>query len=134
MNILLEAAPPVEPTSIDDVFADVTILRDPSGEIPRDIQRRVNTEIDLPCSLGGGTSKLVAKLANTFGKTRQPKDKPPNSIMIVPPGEEKLFLEDLPVGKARIIPIHRSLVQSPSPAFRTALSQSDGVRVEYRLD
>ena len=72
MNILLEAAPPVEPTSIDDVFADVTILRDPSGEIPRDIQRRVNPEIDLPCSLGGGTSKLVAKLANTFGKTRQP--------------------------------------------------------------
>ena len=99
MDILLEAAPLVEPSSIDDVFADVTILRDPSGEIPRDIQRRVNTEVDLPCSLGGGTSKLVAKLANTFGKTRQPKDKPPNSLMIVPPGEEKLFLEDLPVRK-----------------------------------
>ena len=99
MDILLEAAPLVEPSSIDDVFADVTILRDPIDEIAHDIQRRVNTEVDLPCSLGGGTSKLVAKLANTFGKTRQPKDKPPNSLMIVPPGEEKLFLEDLPVRK-----------------------------------
>ncbi len=45
------------------------------------------------------TNKLVAKMANAFGKSRQPKDKPPNSIMIVPPGEEKLFLKDLPVGK-----------------------------------
>jgi len=99
MDILLEAAPLVEPSSIDDVFADVTILRDPIDEIAHDIQRRVNTEVDLPCSLGGGASKLLAKMANAFGKTRQPKDKPPNSIMIVPPGEEKLFLEDLPVGK-----------------------------------
>lgn len=93
MDILLEAAPLVEPASIDDVFADVTILRDPIDEIAHDIQRRVNTEVDLPCSLGGGASKLLAKMANAFGKTRQPKDKPPNSIMIVPPGEEKLFLD-----------------------------------------
>ena len=99
MDILLEAAPLVEPTSIDDVFADVTILREPIGEIAQSIQRRVNREVDLPCSLGGGTNKLVAKMANAFGKSRQPKDKPPNSIMIVPPGEEKLFLKDLPVGK-----------------------------------
>ncbi len=51
MDILLEAAPLVEPTSIDDVFADVTILRAPIGEIAQSIQRRVNTEVDLPCSL-----------------------------------------------------------------------------------
>ena len=99
MDILLEAAPLVEPTSIDDVFVDVTILRDPIDEIARNIQRRVNTEVSLPCSLGGGTNKLVAKIANAFGKSQQQKDKPPNSIMVVPPGDEKLFLADLPVGK-----------------------------------
>ena len=43
MDILLEAAPLVEPSSIDDVFADVTILRDPIDEIAHDIQRRLNT-------------------------------------------------------------------------------------------
>ena len=99
MDILLDAAPLVEPSSIDDVFADVTILREPIAEIALDIQRRVNAEVDLPCSLGGSTSKLLAKMANAFGKTRHPKDKPPNSIMIVSPGKEKQFLEPLPVGK-----------------------------------
>ena len=99
MDILLDTAPYVEPASIDEAFADVTILRDPINKIANDIQRRVNTEVDLPCSLGGGTSRLLAKMANAFGKTRQPKDKPPNSIMIVPPGGEKLFLKDLPAGK-----------------------------------
>ena len=99
MDILLQEAPCVEPASIDEAFADVTILPDPIDKIARDIQRRVNAEVDLPCSLGGGTSRLLAKMVNAFGKTHQPKDKPPNSIMIVPPGEEKLFLENLPVGK-----------------------------------
>ncbi len=99
MDILLDEAPYVEPASIDEAFVDVTIMPDAIAKIARDIQRRVNTELDLPCSLGGGTSRLLAKMANAFGKTRQPKDKPPNSIMIVPPGEEKRFMADLPVGK-----------------------------------
>ncbi|MCY3865920.1 MAG: DNA polymerase IV [Chloroflexi bacterium] len=99
MDILLEEAPKVEPASIDEAFADVTILRDSIDKVAEDIQRRVNTEVNLPCSLGGGTSKLLAKMANAHGKTQQPKDKPPNSIMIVPPGGEKLFLENFPVGK-----------------------------------
>ena len=99
MDILLKEAPYVEPASIDEAFVDVTIMPDPIDKIARDIQRRVNTEVDLPCSLGGGTSRLLAKIANGFGKTKQPKNEPPNSIMIVPPGGEKEFLKDLPVGK-----------------------------------
>lgn len=99
MDVLLDAAPYVEPASIDEAFVDVTIMPDPIDKIARDIQLRVNTEVDLPCSLGGGTSRLLAKIANAFGKTRQPKTKPPNSIMIVPPGKEKQFLKNLPVGK-----------------------------------
>lgn len=99
MDILLDVAPYVEPASIDEAFVDVTILRDPIDKIARDIQRRVNTELDLPCSLGGATSRLVAKIANNVGKARQPKDNPPNTVTIVPPGEEKRVLEDLPAGK-----------------------------------
>lgn len=99
MDILLASAPYVEPASIDEAFADVTIMRDPIETIARHIQWRVNTEVGLPCSLGGGTSRLLAKIANGVGKNRQPKDKPPNSILIVPSGEEKTFLKDLPVGR-----------------------------------
>lgn len=99
MDILLASVPYVEPASIDEAFADVTILREPIDKIARHIQWRVNTEIGLPCSLGGGTSRLLSKIANGIGKASQPKDKPPNSILIVPPGEEKTFLKDLAVGK-----------------------------------
>ncbi len=99
MDILLDVAPYVEPASIDEAFVDVSILPDPIDSIAYHIQRRVNTELDLPCSVGGGTSRLLAKIANAYGKTRQLKDKPPNSIMIVQPGEEEQFLEKLPVGK-----------------------------------
>ncbi len=99
MQILLDIAPYVEPASIDEAFADVTILRDPIEQIAHGIQQRVNTELDLPCSLGGATSRLLAKIANGVGKAQQPKDKPPNTIAIVPPGTEKQYLADLPVGK-----------------------------------
>ena len=99
MDILLDEAPYVEPASIDEAFVDVTIMPAPIETIARDIQRRVNTELDLPCSLGGGTSRLLAKIANNFGKKKQAKEGPPNSIMLVPPGVEKAFLKDLPVGK-----------------------------------
>lgn len=99
MDILLDAAPFVEPSSIDEAFVDVTILSDPIDTIALAIQRRVNAELGLPCSLGGGTSRLLAKIANNFGKAHRPKNKPPNSIMIISPGEEKQFLAPLPVEK-----------------------------------
>ncbi len=99
MSILLDVAPYVEPASIDEAFVDVTVLREPIDKVARDIQRRVNIEVELPCSFGGGTSRLLAKIANSVGKARQPRDKPPNTVTIVPPGEEKQFLENLPVGQ-----------------------------------
>ena len=97
MTILRDAAPYVEPLSIDEAFLDVTILPDDIESIARRLQKRINDELDLPCSLGGATNKLVAKTANTVGKARQPKDKPPNAITIVPPGDEASFLAPLPI-------------------------------------
>ena len=97
MEILRDTAPDVEPLSIDEAFLDATILPGPIETIARDLQRRINRELDLPCSLGGATNKLVAKTANTVGKARQPKDKPPNTITIVPAGEEAAFMAPLPL-------------------------------------
>ena len=97
MAILRDTAPYVEPLSIDEAFLDVTILPEGIKAIAGNLQKRINDELELPCSLGGATNKLVAKTANTVGKARQLKDKPPNAITIVPPGEEASFLAPLPI-------------------------------------
>lgn len=97
MALLRDTTPYVEPLSIDEAFLDVTILPDSISTIAQDLRARINQELDLPCSLGGATSKLLAKTANTIGKSQQPKDKPPNTILIVPVGEEKQFLAPLPI-------------------------------------
>ena len=97
MDILRDTAPFVEPLSIDEAFLDVTILPGAIESIARALQLRINQELDLPCSLGGATNKLVAKTANTVGKARQPKDKPPNTITIVPAGAEAAFMAPLPL-------------------------------------
>ncbi len=97
MEVLRDTAPSVEPLSIDEAFLDATILPGSIETIARQLQQRINDELDLPCSLGGATNKLLAKTANTVGKARQPKDHPPNTITIVAPGEEALFLAPLPI-------------------------------------
>ena len=97
MEILRDTAPDVEPLSIDEAFLDVTILPDPIDLLAARLQSRINDKLDLPCSLGGATNKLVAKTANTVGKARQAKDSPPNTITIVPAGEEREFMAALPI-------------------------------------
>jgi DNA polymerase-4 len=97
MQILRDTAPYVEPLSIDEAFLDVTILPDDIGAIARALQTRIKDELDLPCSLGGATNKLVAKTANTVGKAHKPKEAPPNAITIIPPGAEARFLAPLPI-------------------------------------
>ena len=97
MAILRDTAPYVEPLSIDEAFLDATILPDDIEVVARKLQKRIRDELDLPCSLGGATNKLVAKTANTVGKARQRRDTPPNAITIVPPGEEASFLAPLPI-------------------------------------
>ncbi len=97
MALLRDTTPYVEPLSIDEAFMDVTLLSGSIEVIAEDIQRRINLELELPCSLGGATSKLLAKTANTIGKAKERKAEPPNAITIVPVGEEKRFLSPLPI-------------------------------------
>jgi len=97
MALLHDTTPFVEPLSIDEAFLDVTMLPDSIEAIAKNLQRRINKELELPCSLGGATSKLIAKTANTIGKSQQPKDKPPNTVLIIPDGDEKQFLAPLPI-------------------------------------
>jgi DNA polymerase-4 len=94
---LMEITPFIEQISIDEAFMDVTGLPESLLEIARSLQERVNLQLNLPISFGGATNKLVAKIANDFGKAQKKGITPPNAITIIPPGEEAEFLAPLPV-------------------------------------
>jgi DNA polymerase-4 len=94
---LIEVTPFIERISIDEAFLDVTTLPEPIEAIARMLQERVNTQLKLPISIGGASNKLIAKIANDWGKGQKKGPTPPNAITIIPPGEEAAFLAPLPV-------------------------------------
>jgi DNA polymerase-4 len=96
MARLHHLTPFVEQLSIDEAFLDVTMYHDPAEQIARHLQSRINSELDLPCSLGVASNKLLAKAANDVGKKKAHSAGPPNTITIVPPGEEAAFLAHCP--------------------------------------
>ncbi|MCE5259530.1 MAG: DNA polymerase IV [Chloroflexi bacterium] len=92
MDILKQVTPLVEQVSIDEAFLDVTgceKLWGPIEHIAHMIQERVNSEVNLPVSLGVAACKIVAKIACDYGK--------PHGLVIVPPGEEASFLAPLAI-------------------------------------
>ena len=97
MDILRSYTPLFQQVSIDEAFLDVSDLPKPAGLIAREIQERVDRELHLPCSLGVATNKLVAKVANDFGKSQVKSGQAPRQITIVSPGEEAAFLAPLEV-------------------------------------
>jgi DNA polymerase-4 len=94
---LIDISPFIEPISIDEAFIEVTDLPEPVEIIARTLQNRINTELNLPVSIGAATNKLVAKIANDWGKQQKKGSEPPNTITVIPPGEEAAFLAPLPV-------------------------------------
>lgn len=102
MARLRALTPLVEQLSIDEAFLDVSELAGPGEEIARRLQTTINRELQLPCSLGVATNKLVAKIANNVGKAASlvsvqsaTEAHPPNAIQVVPPGAEAEFLAPL---------------------------------------
>jgi DNA polymerase-4 len=96
MAYLREVTPLVEQLSIDEAFLDVTESPESAETIARRLQRTINARLNLPCSLGVATSKLVAKIANNVGKANAQKGQPPNAVQVVAPGQEAVFLAPLP--------------------------------------
>ncbi len=87
----------IEQISIDEAFLDVTDLPRLGVDVARDIQQAIRQELDLPCSLGVATNKLVAKIATDAGKAGHRGPTPPCAILEVPAGHEAEFLAPLPV-------------------------------------
>jgi DNA polymerase-4 len=91
-EIFRDTTPEVEGLSIDEAFLDVTglwRLRGSSRIIATELRRRVQREVGLAISVGGGSTKFLAKVASAVSK--------PNGLLIVPPGGELEFLHPLPV-------------------------------------
>ena len=86
--------PTVEPMSLDEAFLDVTGARRLLGEpaqIGELVRAMVADEQGIPCSVGIGPTKFIAKLASNAAK--------PNGLVEVPPAGVISFLHPLGVEK-----------------------------------
>lgn len=97
MDILRDTTPIVEPVSIDEAFLDVSDMSQPVSSIALDLQKRVMKETGLPCSLGCATNRLVAKMANDYGKKQVKSGRAPQKITVIEPGKEEEFLAPLDI-------------------------------------
>lgn len=95
MDILCDHTALIEQISIDEAFLDLSDLPQDGLELARTLQAQINNRLNLPCSLGVASNKLVAKIATDTGKARHRAPTCPNTILVVPPGEEAAFLAPL---------------------------------------
>lgn len=93
MAVLAEAAPVVEPVSLDEAFLEPPAL---AGATPAQVEEfgitlraAVRTRTGLPASVGAGSGKQLAKIASELAK--------PDGLRVVAPDEEHEVLGPLPV-------------------------------------
>ena len=106
-NILMQYAPMIEQASIDEFYMDFTGTQKLYGSLflfASKIQKEIKDKLSLPCSIGIGSNKTIAKIASDAMK--------PNGITYVVQGLEKEFLEFMPaeaipgIGKVTIKSLH----------------------------
>ncbi|MBI5362464.1 MAG: DNA polymerase IV [Planctomycetes bacterium] len=91
-RILLSVSPRIEVASIDDFFVDLTGATRALGaacDVAAELRVRIRKEVDLPATIGVGTSKTMARLAGKLAK--------PGGVGEVLPGRELAFLRPLPI-------------------------------------
>ena len=65
---LLDLVPVVEPYSIDEMFLDLAGMPGDLGQLAADIRSHVRKIAKIPCCVGIGPTKTIAKLANKVAK------------------------------------------------------------------
>jgi len=93
-HVLESFSPRVEMASVDEAYLEMTgteRLHGPPLAAAHSLHQRVKQETQLNCSIGIGTSRLIAKVASDQAK--------PNGILWVLPGCEARFLAPLDVRK-----------------------------------
>ncbi|GAY11246.1 DNA polymerase IV [Pseudonocardia sp. N23] len=93
MTVLGEAAPVLEPVSLDEAFLEPPQLAGASAaEVTAfgvALRAAVRERTGLPASVGAGSGKQLAKIASELAK--------PDGLRVVDPGEEHAVLDPLPV-------------------------------------
>ena len=90
--VLNTFSPRVEMASIDEAYLDMTgteRLHGPSLKAAHALHQRMKGETKLNCSIGIGSSRLIAKVSSAQAK--------PNGVLRIIPGEEAKFLAPLDV-------------------------------------
>jgi DNA polymerase-4 len=91
-KVLGAFTPQVEMASIDEAYLDMTgteRLHGPCFKAAHTLHQRMKAETGLNCSVGIGTSRLIAKVSSGQAK--------PNGMLWIVPGEEAKFLAPLDV-------------------------------------
>ena len=96
-NIIEEAAPMFEKSSIDEFYIDASGMDRYFGAFKwaKELREKVIRESGLPISLGMSVNKLVSKVATSESK--------PNAERHIPAGTEKDFLSPLSVEKLPMV-------------------------------
>jgi DNA polymerase-4 len=94
--VLRRFAPVVECASVDEWYLDLTGTEGvyPArslADVALSVRSAVLEETGLTVSFGGGSSRLVAKLAVELAKSKP--DRPTSGVFVVPDGEEASFME-----------------------------------------
>lgn len=131
-KVLDQWAPVVQAASIDEFYLDLSgterLYRgEPLADTARRLRELVRESTGFTLSIGGGTNRLVAKMAAEQAKPRPGSDG--TGVLIVPPGEEAAFLAG------------RMLAEIPGvgPRFRASLKKRglvavrDALRVEQAI-
>ncbi len=91
-KVLGTFTPQVEMASIDEAYLDMTgteRLHGPPLKAAHNLHQRMKAETGLNCSVGIGSSRLIAKVSSGQAK--------PNGVLWIVPGEEAKFLAPLDV-------------------------------------
>jgi DNA polymerase IV len=91
-KLLCSFTPQIEMASIDEAYLDMTgtaRLHGPPLRAAHNLHHRMKSETGLNCSVGIGTSRLIAKVSSGQAK--------PNGVLWIVPGEEAKFLAPLDV-------------------------------------
>lgn len=103
-RVLERYAPVVEGTSIDEWYLDLSgtegvYHHEPLAETAHRMRSAVHTETGISISIGGGTNKLIAKLAVERAKPKLGAD----GVHIVPSGTEETFLRTFTLAELPLV-------------------------------
>ncbi|MCL4393941.1 MAG: DNA polymerase IV [Chloroflexi bacterium] len=120
MAILREASPLMEQVSIDEAYVEIPADRD-AAAVAAEVQARIKRELQLDCTIGVASNKLVAKIACNTVK--------PRGLVSVPRGAEQTFLAPLAIdrlpgaGKATRVKLQRWNVKTIGDLARVPIEE-----------